>query len=323
MGFDVRRVVTGHDDAGRSVFVSDGTPPRTIDVPNGYGVSDLLYVGGPPASAFDAGDPPDGPWALEPPPGGCTVRLIRIPPPAADAPEADRWIRVDIEDPDRPGMHTTDTLDFEVIVDGSIVLGLDDGEHELHAGDVVVQRGTAHRWRVTGDRPCTYAAFMFRTDPDAPPPAVELATRTDGAGAGVGPRRLVTATGPDGRSSAVADGPAPTRVPARRARGPRDRRPLADRRAPGPARPGRRLARPVRARPGGRRHRVPVRRVAARRRPGHGGLAHHHEHRPRPRPRRRDRARGVRRRARDPARAATSRSCAPRTTSGVRSATAR
>ena len=209
MGFDVRRVVTGHDDAGRSVFVSDGTPPRTIDAPNGYGVSDLLYVGGPPASAFDVGDPPDGPWALEPPPGGCTVRLIRIPPPAADAPEADRWIRVDIEDPDRPGMHTTDTLDFEVIVDGSIVLGLDDGEHELHAGDVVVQRGTAHRWRVTGDRPCTYAAFMFRTDPDAPRPAVELATRTDGAGAGVGPRRLVTATGPDGRSSAVADGPAP------------------------------------------------------------------------------------------------------------------
>ena len=44
------------------------------------------------------------------------------------------WIRVDGDDPDRPGMHATDTLDFMVVLDGRIVLGLDDGEHELGAG---------------------------------------------------------------------------------------------------------------------------------------------------------------------------------------------
>ncbi len=30
MAFHIRRVITGHDDAGRAVFVSDGTPPATV-----------------------------------------------------------------------------------------------------------------------------------------------------------------------------------------------------------------------------------------------------------------------------------------------------
>ena len=31
-------------------------------------------------------------------------------------------------------MHTTDTLDFMTVLDGEIVLGLDDGEHHLTPG---------------------------------------------------------------------------------------------------------------------------------------------------------------------------------------------
>ena len=65
-------------------------------------------------------------------------------------------------------MHATDTLDFMVVIDGRIVLGLDDGEHELGPGDVVVQRGNVHRWRVAGDEPCTYVVCMVRPDPARP-----------------------------------------------------------------------------------------------------------------------------------------------------------
>ena len=42
-------------------------------------------------------------------------------------------------DPSDPGMHITDTIDFEVVLEGTVVLELDDGaEVTLHAGDTVV-----------------------------------------------------------------------------------------------------------------------------------------------------------------------------------------
>ena len=67
-----------------------------------------------------------------------------------------------MEDGDKPGMHRTDTTDFGVLLCGNIVVELDDGaEVLLSAGDVVVQNGTRHRWRVVGDEPATMAAFII------------------------------------------------------------------------------------------------------------------------------------------------------------------
>src|SRR6476660_362284 len=43
-------------------------------------------------------------------------------------------------------MHRTETIDYGVVLSGEIVLVLDDSETVLRAGDVVVQRGTDHRW---------------------------------------------------------------------------------------------------------------------------------------------------------------------------------
>ncbi|HZP28316.1 MAG TPA: cupin domain-containing protein, partial [Acidimicrobiia bacterium] len=108
-----------------------------------------------------------------------------------------------------PGMHATDTLDFMTVLDGDIVLGLDDGEHHLSAGDIVIQRGTPHRWRVAGEQACTYAVCMLRTDPGAPSPPVALGPVPDSS-ATAGPRRLVTAVDADGRSYASSDGRAPS-----------------------------------------------------------------------------------------------------------------
>jgi quercetin dioxygenase-like cupin family protein len=50
-------------------------------------------------------------------------------------------------------MHHTDTVDFDVVVDGSITLGLDRGEVELSAGDAVLLRGNRHSWRA-GTKGC-------------------------------------------------------------------------------------------------------------------------------------------------------------------------
>jgi mannose-6-phosphate isomerase-like protein (cupin superfamily) len=60
-----------------------------------------------------------------------------------------------------PGMHTTDTIDFEVVLEGTVVLELDDGaEVTLRPGDTVVQNGTRHRWRNPGDTTARLAVFM-------------------------------------------------------------------------------------------------------------------------------------------------------------------
>ena len=45
-------------------------------------------------------------------------------------------------------MHRTQTIDYAIVVKGTVVLVLDDGERRvLNEGDVVVQRGTSHSWR--------------------------------------------------------------------------------------------------------------------------------------------------------------------------------
>jgi quercetin dioxygenase-like cupin family protein len=202
-----RRVVTGHAADGRAVFLSDGTPPNTVVTPTGIAVSEVLWLDARPRTAADGQQDRVGAFDLEPPVGGASLRTITVPPPPEDAPEDERWISVQTEDPHRPGMHATDTLDFMVVLDGEIVLGLDDGEHRLARGDCVVQRGNQHRWRVVGDRPCTYMVAMLRPDASAPLPEPS-ATTVATAGATGTWRRLVAGTDGDDRSCAVVDGPA-------------------------------------------------------------------------------------------------------------------
>lgn len=177
--FSLRRIVTGHRE-GRPVVVEDGVPPATIGAPTGFGVSEVLWLDGPPTGADAGGDRTGRGFPLEPPAGGMSFRVIRMP-------AGGDWLRVDGDDPDRPGMHATDTLDLMIVLEGAITLGLEDREVEVRAGDAVVQQGTPHRWRVAGDAPCTYAVAMLRPDESQPEPGL----RPSGE-AGSGIRRIVT-----------------------------------------------------------------------------------------------------------------------------------
>jgi hypothetical protein len=57
-----------------------------------------------------------------------------------------------------PGMHTTRTVDFGVVLSGEIWLELDDGaKAHLKAGDCVIQNGTRHAWRNFADHECVMA----------------------------------------------------------------------------------------------------------------------------------------------------------------------
>lgn len=66
-----------------------------------------------------------------------------------------------------PLMHRTQSIDYGIVLEGEIVLVLDDQEVTLRAGDVVVQRGTIHAWNNRSDAPCRIAFILIdgRFDP--------------------------------------------------------------------------------------------------------------------------------------------------------------
>ena len=48
-------------------------------------------------------------------------------------------------------MHTTDTIDYAIVLEGEIVAVMDRDETLLRAGDILIQRGTAHGWENRSD----------------------------------------------------------------------------------------------------------------------------------------------------------------------------
>ena len=115
--------------------------------------------------------------------GGFRFGLFTVPPESAAAPAADLDLAqafAEMEEklpglaghmePDAPGMHTTATIDFEVVLAGEVVLELDDGaEATLRAGDTVVQNGTRHRWHNRTAEPATLAVVLIGVPHDGVP----------------------------------------------------------------------------------------------------------------------------------------------------------
>lgn len=158
----MKLVITGHDAEGRSVFDHAGEPPRNPS-PGSY---ELWSTRGEPVVPDPT--PAEAPAAIGyfAEAGETAFKVVRVPPERERPPEGFRGaIPEEIArhfDPDDPEMHTTDTIDYVVILSGRADLELDDGRKErVEAGDCVVQRGTRHAWRVVGDEPLVLAAAMI------------------------------------------------------------------------------------------------------------------------------------------------------------------
>jgi mannose-6-phosphate isomerase-like protein (cupin superfamily) len=162
----VRRVVTGHTSDGRATVASD-TEVDAITLGLMPGTEFCRLWGADEAPAFpDAGSPPTAP-AYFPPVGGFRFGVVTVGPDSVAMPkDLDLQLAMaEIEDKlpgvaahleaDNPGMHTTDTIDFEYVLSGEVWLELDDGQEvHLRAGDTVVQNGTRHAWRNKSPEPC-------------------------------------------------------------------------------------------------------------------------------------------------------------------------
>ena len=62
---------------------------------------------------------------------------------------------------ENPGMHTTRTIDYAIILSGEIYLKPDKGEMLLETGDIAVQRATRHGWYNRGKETCSIAFILI------------------------------------------------------------------------------------------------------------------------------------------------------------------
>lgn len=145
----VRRVVTGHDAQGKSVVISDGTPSQDHPMRGPEVGADFTEIWStdeavPSLASLPESEPTARPFTIMPRTGHL-IRVIDIYPPHMGG--------------KRTVMHRTRTLDYAVVIEGEIVLLLDDSEVVLGPGEVVVQRGTDHAWENRTDGVTRMAFF--------------------------------------------------------------------------------------------------------------------------------------------------------------------
>ncbi|MGZ2222536.1 cupin domain-containing protein [Arthrobacter sp. W1] len=147
-----RRVVTGHDDSGTSVVLSDGTVPVHQYMPqDGVGFYEIWQTEHSPAVIAPA--EPDEPTRrtlrVAPPSGGTKIRINEFFPGHVN------------ERGHQSPVHRTESIDYGIVLEGEIYLVLDDSEVLLQAGDVVIQRGTDHAWANRSTSVCRVAFILI------------------------------------------------------------------------------------------------------------------------------------------------------------------
>jgi len=142
----IRRVITGHSADGKSVIVEDApVEPHPFGPKQATFFTDLYWTDEFPADnglEFKdlAKDHTNDIFSQN----GSSVKLTEFPPGGASP------------------FHRTVTLDYAVILHGSITVILDDNKRVLlNAGDVIVQRGTIHSWLNESNEWCRMLAIML------------------------------------------------------------------------------------------------------------------------------------------------------------------
>jgi len=182
----VRRVVTGHNEAGKAVVISDGFLP-SISPDEGDKWS--VWAADRPVTFPDGGDPPPFGGPLLPRPGGFHVVVYTLPsnfnpdmffaaPTAAKMGELARAHTKTlgdshpiVDDPNPPGsygmvpgasaMHATSSIDCLMQVSGESIFVLEDAEVRLRPGDWVIVNGVMHSWRNDLDEPSVMIGVVY------------------------------------------------------------------------------------------------------------------------------------------------------------------
>jgi quercetin dioxygenase-like cupin family protein len=141
-----KRVVTGVNAAGKSIITSAAPPPTNLGIEGG-GMEELWMIDAFPPKLDETLNPADRPehtGAMDGP--GAWFRIVAFAPHSSYP------------------MHKTQTLDFVVVLSGSVRMIMEEGEVTLYPGDSVVQRDTLHAWANDNDDECVVAGILISND---------------------------------------------------------------------------------------------------------------------------------------------------------------
>jgi hypothetical protein len=158
---DFTVVVAAEDDDGNAVFIDTPVKPAVLHVPGAVeaawywavdGGHQIQNFGGPAESVRTA--------TVD----GSTFGIVRFPARSAGKLDVGATGTEGAESGhgNDPGMHATDTIDYELILSGQIDLVLPGGAtRTLKAGDMVVKSGAAHAWKNPYDEDCMYVSVTI------------------------------------------------------------------------------------------------------------------------------------------------------------------
>lgn len=173
----IRRVVTGHDAEGKSVFIFDSAAPHTYTRgPGSTFITELWETRSTPADNSGNEDPTNHPYRLKPPESGSVFRVIEYPPDKqriaalekerkAHEDGSQQGVQRDRDNPRHPGFHKTNSIDYVIVLSGEIYALMDEGEVLLKQGDMLIQRGTKHAWSNRTDEPAHLAFVLIEAAP--------------------------------------------------------------------------------------------------------------------------------------------------------------
>jgi mannose-6-phosphate isomerase-like protein (cupin superfamily) len=172
----IRRFVTGHNSAGKAIVMIDDYAPNVTEIKGwpGLGVTEIWVTDEMPVDNHGAKDRSLRPMRHDPAPSGTIFRVVEIPPESSSSkidPGAAFGHLGSTHQPSaadsakHPTMHKTDSIDYLVVISGSMHMLMEEGEVELNAGDCIVQRGTNHAWVNRSGKPCLLAAVLIDAKP--------------------------------------------------------------------------------------------------------------------------------------------------------------
>jgi mannose-6-phosphate isomerase-like protein (cupin superfamily) len=169
----VRRIVTGHDAAGRSNITFEGDAPNIMDMPGwpGARITELWVTREIPVDNDGMEDRAARPIRHDPDESGTIFRTVEVPPekPGVVADTAAVFAQMgsthvpDAKDrAQHATMHVTDSVDYLIVISGEMHMLMEDGEVLLRQGDCIVQRGTKHAWVNRSGKPCLIGAVLVQ-----------------------------------------------------------------------------------------------------------------------------------------------------------------
>ena len=142
MPISIRRIVTGHDAAGKAIITADQPIPCPAAAAGAF-VATLWKTDTSPVDLTDTADGAEKVTGFVPAPKGTIFRVVEFPP-------------------NNPlNMHRTETLDYGIVLEGEIDMDLDDSTVHMKAGDIIIQCGTIHAWVNRGNKPCRIAFILM------------------------------------------------------------------------------------------------------------------------------------------------------------------